>query len=497
MKNTLFVLLSLLLVSACTTETVSDAKLESVQPDIYPDYLGVTIPVNIAPLCFNMADETALLIDAVVTDRHGNTLHCQDEESADFDIDDWHELLSQNRGDSLSVTVSAKFEDGWHTYQSFPIYVSPDSIDYGICYRLIAPGYEVWSKMGIYERDLSSFDERALIENTQFKGCVNCHSFNRGNPASMSLHIRGPHGATLLRLNDGPVDAYNTKTDQTLGLCVYPYWHPSGRYIAYSTNTTNQLFHSADSNRIEVFDKASDLQVYDTEKNELLLSPLLKQDAVYETFPVFSADGRSLYFCAARALPEESYQLDSIRYNLCRIDFDPVTGKYGSRIDTIINAEAQHKSITFPRPSYDGRFLCYTLADYGQFSIWHHEADLYLLDLTTGQSRPMDEANSADTESFHNWSTNSRWLVFSSRRDDGLFTRPYFSHIDAKGNVSKAFMLPQRNPRRFYRDRFLSFNVPDFIIRPTAFDGRKASRIITNESRKNFGVRKDVTSQGQ
>ena len=203
--------------------------------------------------------------------------------------------------------------------------------------------------MGIYERDLSTFDERPLIENTQFEGCVNCHSFNRGNPADMSLHIRGPHSATLLRHSqssslssippsdgrsslssipppdgrsplssippsDGrsslssipppnrratPFTAYNTKTDQTLGLCVYPYWHPSGRYIAYSTNTTRQLFHSADPNRIEVFDEASDLQVYDVEKNELLLSPLLKQDSIYETYPVFSADGRSLYFCAA------------------------------------------------------------------------------------------------------------------------------------------------------------------------------------------------------
>ena len=489
MKKISYTILSLLLFTACTSETVSDARQEKEQPHIYPDYLGVTIPVNIAPLCFSMADEEALCIDAVVTDNHGHDLHSQGEESVDFDIDDWHELLGQNKGDSLSVTVSAKYADGWHTYRSFSIYVSPDSIDYGICYRLIEPGYEVWSKMGIYERDLSSFDERALIENTQFEGCVNCHSFNRGNPADMSLHIRGAHGATLLRHNDSDLTAYNTKTEKTLGLCVYPYWHPSGRYIAYSTNSTSQVFHSASHNRIEVFDTASDLQVYDVEKNELVLSSLLKQDSIYETYPVFSADGRSLYFCSARAIPEDSHQLDSIRYNLCRIDFDPETGNFGNRIDTIINAEAQRKSVSFPRPSYDGRFLCYTLSDYGQFSIWHHEADLYLLDLANGESRPMTKANSKDTESFHNWSSNSRWMVLSSRRDDGLFTRPYFCHVDEKGNVSKAFMLPQRNPRSFYRERFLSFNAPDFIIRPTEFDGHKASGIINDEARKDFGVR--------
>ena len=483
-------LMGLMGLIGCASETVSDAKQENALPQIYPDYLGVTIPVNIAPLNFNIADEKAVCIDAVITDRHGNSLHSQGEESVDFDIDDWHQLLAQNPGDSLSVTVSAKYDDGWHTYRSFAIYVSSDSIDYGLCYRLIAPGYEVWSKMGIYERDLSSFDERALIENTQFEGCVNCHSFNRGNPADMSLHIRGPHGATLLRKDYGPVTAYNTKTPETLGLCVYPYWHPSGRYIAYSTNTTRQLFHSADPNRIEVFDEASDLQVYDVEKNELLLSPLLKQDSIYETYPVFSADGRSLYFCAAQAQPEGSHQLDSIRYNLCRIDFDPTTGTFGSTIDVIVDAAAQKKSVSFPRPSYDGRFLCYTLSDYGQFSIWHHEADLYLLDLSgEGRIRPLTQANSPDTESFHNWSTNSRWLVLSSRRDDGLYTRSYFCHVDANGVATKAFMLPQRNPRRFYRDRFLSFNVPDFIAGPTRFDSRQASRVIRDESRKDFGVR--------
>lgn len=489
MKKALYFLL-LFMLFACTTETVKDAIQEATQPQIYPDYTDVTIPVNIAPLNFCMTDEEATLVDAVITDSKGNTIHSQGEEATDFDLDDWHSMLSQNCGDSLTVTVSAKYSDGWHTYRPFSICVSPDSIDYGICYRLIEPGYEVWSKMGIYERDLSSFDERALIENTQFEGCVNCHSFNRGNPDEMSLHIRGGHSATLLRSKNNPLSALNTQTDETLGFCVYPYWHPSGRYVAYSTNTTNQLFHIADRNRIEVFDSASDIQIYDVENNELLLTPLLKQDSIYETYPVFSADGRSLYFCAARALPENNHQLDSIHYNLCRIDFEPETGEFGTRIDTIINAEAQHKSVSFPRPSYDGRFLCYTLSDYGQFSIWHHEADLYLLDLSTGQTAPMHGANSEDTESYHGWSTNSRWMVLSSRRDDGLYTRPYFCHIDTKGRVRKAFMLPQQNPRRFYRERFFSFNVPDFIIRPTRFDGHEASRLINDDKRKDFGVRK-------
>ena len=60
MKRILYILMVLtgLMGFMGCTETVSDAKQETVQPDIYPDYIGVTIPVNIAPLNFNMADET-------------------------------------------------------------------------------------------------------------------------------------------------------------------------------------------------------------------------------------------------------------------------------------------------------------------------------------------------------------------------------------------------------------------------------------------------------
>ena len=85
-------LMGLMGLIGCASETVSDAKQENALPQIYPDYLGVTIPVNIAPLNFNIADEKAVCIDAVITDRHGNSLHSQGEESVDFDMDDWHQL---------------------------------------------------------------------------------------------------------------------------------------------------------------------------------------------------------------------------------------------------------------------------------------------------------------------------------------------------------------------------------------------------------------------
>lgn len=492
--STHILLIFLLLLTACG-EKVHDAKQEAKLPEIFPDYTGVTIPVGIAPLNFCMFDRTVQMVDAVVSDGRGNQLSGHGEETTDFDIDKWHDIVSQNVGDSLQVVVSAKYEDGWHTYLPFTIYISRDSIDYGVVYRKLEPGYEVYSKMGIYERDLSSFKETALIENTQFSGCVNCHSFNRCDPTNMSLHIRGSHGATLLRI-DGKMDAYNTTTTKTLGSCVYPYWHPGGRYIMYSTNTTQQVFHVRDSNRIEVYDQDSDLLLYDTEKNELVINPLLSREDAMETFPSFSADGRTLYYVQATALPANSRDIDNLHYNLCSISFDASTGTFGSKVDTILMAESLNRTVTMPRPSYDGRFMIFTMADYGQFPIWHREADLYMvpmddlkLPIADVEKYKMRTVNSDDTDSYHSWSRNSRWIVFSSRRGDGLFTRLYFSHIDENGKDTKPFLLPQANPRRFYDELFLSYNVPDFVSVAVNFDDKKAEKLINDGKRVQMGVR--------
>jgi hypothetical protein len=68
--------------------------------------------------------------------------------------------------------------------------------------------------------------------------------------------------------------------------------------------------------------------------------------------------------------------------------------------------------------------------------------------------------NSSATDSYHSWSSNGRWLAFSSKRTDGLTARLFFSYIDSEGNASKPFIMPQKDPG-FY-DRFLkSYNVPE------------------------------------
>ena len=476
MKRTLYMLTGMIMLVSCYRFDPSEARY--TDGPIWPDYMDVTVPVGIAPLnfCYTSPDGPV----PVTTFSYGDISISIKGREVVWKDREWKKLLEAAEGEDITVK-STILPEPW------TIHVSADEIDYGINYRLIAPGYEVYSKMGIYERSLSDYKEKALIENTQFDGCVNCHSYNRGNPEDYSLHIRGAHGATLLNIK-GTMDAYNTKTDNTLGFCVYPYWHPSGEYIAYSTNNTRQGFHVLSDKLIEVFDLDSDLQVYDIDDNTLITSPSVKEQDVWETFPAFSADGRTLYFCAAapRPIPSET---DQIRYNLCSVDFDPATGNIGSEIDTLIFAEGMGKSVSFPKPSYDGKFIVYTLSEYGNFSIWHHEADLWILDLETGQSRPLEKANSNDTESYHSWSSNSRWLLFSSRRDDGLYTRPYFTHIDENGQESKPFMLPQKHPLHYYNYLNRSYNVPEFVTGPVELDRIKAEKKINSSDRVQFGFR--------
>ncbi len=485
MKRTLSLLITATLVLAACSPKARNASQVAARPDIYPDYVGVTIPTGISPLDFTVKGTDGL--DVVLKSPDGKTLRSGGKTSTKFPIKKWARLLQKSIGDSVMVSVSARKNGKWESYEPFGMYVSPDPIDYGLDYRLLEPGYEIYSHMGIYERELSTFKQRAIIENTQFDGCVNCHSFNHNDPSAMSLHIRGKHGATLLQF-DGKLAAYNTKTDSTLGFCVYPYWHPSGNYIAFSTNSTRQGFHVQPDKIIEVFDLDSDMQVYDVRNNQIITAPQIKREGIWESFPAFTPDGRTLYFTAAKAIAIPG-ELTQSHYNLMKVSFDPETGTIGNDVELVIDAASMSKSVCFPKPSYDGRYLMYTLCDYGTFSIWHHESDLWLLDLLTGETRPIDEVNSDDTDSYHNWSSNSRWFVFSSRRDDGLFTRPYIAHFDENGVAGKPFMLPQRDPANYYEDLFRSFNVPEFVTGPVKMNKIRAQKAINAPERVQFGFR--------
>ena len=461
-------------------ETVVNPEILYVMPDIFPDYTGVTIPATIAPMNFSVVGSHDRLHLRAEGGKDG-LLEITATKFISFPRRKWKRLLAKNIGDTIRFTLSVKSEGKWKQYQPFSMYVSPHSIDYGLVYRLIAPGYEIYSRMGIYQRNLSNFRQRPILVNTAVPGsCMNCHSFNQTRAQEMSLHVRGTHAGTIIK-NQENLKIVDTRTNETISAGVYPYWHPSGRFIAYSVNITRQAFHSTREKLIEVLDLASDIVVYDLETNEIFSSDLL-MTSNFETFPSFSPDGKTLYFSSAveQNLPDD---FNKVRYNLLSISFDACTRTFGTRVDTLIRADTMGKSVSFPKPSFDGRFIIYTLLNYGNFGIWHKEADLYILDLEDLTTRELTEVNSPYADSYHSWSSNSRWIVFGSRRMDGLYTHPYIAAIDENGQAGKPFLLPQRNPK-IYLESLYSYNVTEFIDSPVRLNANRVARRLMSLERE-------------
>jgi Tol biopolymer transport system component len=283
---------------------------------------------------------------------------------------------------------------------------------------------------------------------------------------------------------DGQLEVLAARNEELGGSMVYPFWHPTGKYIAYSTNQTRQNFHQLSDLRVEVYDETSDVIVYHVELREIILDSIVSQKDRLENYPVFSPDGKTLYYCEAQRVDSVWINYQQIKYNICRIGFDPNTGKLEGTVDTVVNVRSGGKSAVMPRVSYDGRFLLYTLCDYGCFPIWHPESDLWMMNLESGDSFPLDNANSTDAESFHNWSLNSRWIVFTSRRDDGLYTKLYLAHIREDGRADKAFCLPQYNPQEYDAETIWSFNTPDFSIAPICLEKKNLYNQILSRNRE-------------
>ena len=430
-------------------------------PNIYPDYKEVNIPYNIAPLNFRIDDD----IDksyVQVTDDSGSITEFYGENHIEFPEGTWKKILQANKGKSLSISVATKKDENWTQWASFPIFINDQAIDSHLVYRLIEPGYEKWHIIGIYQRNLESFEETPIIKNNMTGyNCINCHSFCMNDPNQMMFHMRATHGGTYV-IQDEKISKLNTKTEQTISNMTYPFWHPSGNFITTSVNDIKQFFHSVKEKKMEVFDLESDVIVYDVQNKEILSKASLITKEHFETFPSFSPDGKWLYFCSTPA-QEMPNNYDKVRYNLCRVAFDAEKKEFVMPIDTLVRADSL--SSTMPRISPNGRFLMYTETAYGQFPIWHTGAELRMIDLENRQSIDMSTMNSPDTESYHSWSSNSQWVVFSTRRDNGLYTLPYICHIDKNGKPSKPFLLPQENPDT-YDYLLYSYNIPELTTGP-------------------------------
>ncbi|MBP3777784.1 MAG: hypothetical protein J6I38_01300, partial [Prevotella sp.] len=73
--------------------------------------------------------------------------------------------------------------------------------------------------------------------------------------------------------------------------------------------------------------------------------------------------------------------------------------------------------------------------------------------------------------------------------EDGMYTKLYLATIDEQGRVSKPFLLPQRHPRKFYREMMDAYNCPDFTKSKVELDAHEAYRQVFDNKREHVKIR--------
>ncbi|MHB8897164.1 MAG: TolB family protein [Thermoguttaceae bacterium] len=459
-------------------------------PSIRPDYCGIVIPPNIAPLNFVVGEAGT---DCVVR------ISGQRGESAEVRARDgriaipagwWRRLLEANRGGEISMVVCVCDGGGkWTRFRPIVNTIAESEIDNYVFYRLIKPIHTVYREVNLYQRDVRSFTESPVVTNRAFGGvCVNCHTPAVNHPDRMLLQTRGAkegvnysgtivvRGGRVARVDTSSLARGDESNRGRIGKAMagYSAWHPNGQVVAYSANDISQFFHAVGEVR-DVLDSESDLAMYHVDSDTVTTCPQISQPERLETFPTWSPDGRFLYFCGADPVPQERYK--EIRYDLMRIGYDPETGNWGD-LETVLSAKETGMSCTEPRVSPDGRWLLFCMSEYGSFPVYQASSDLWMLDLQTGAHHRL-AVNSPRSESWHSWSSNSRWIAFASKRTDGLFARIYISFVDESGQAHKPLVLPQEDPT-FYDRLTKTYNVPELAPQPAPLDSRILGRAIRN-----------------
>ncbi len=210
---------------------------------------------------------------------------------------------------------------------------------------------------------------------------------------------------------------------------------------------------------------------YDRQEQRFGKLPGASEADLVQSNPVWSPDGKELVFARAKAydisrllklgvtvltpqdVPEFFGGGQKFKYDLYRIPFN---GGAGGTPVPVEGASGNGRSNYFPRYSPDGKWLVFTQAE--SFMLLQPDAALYIMPAAGGTPRKL-RCNRDSMNSWHSWSSNSRWLVFSSKIN-GAYTQLFLTHIDAEGNDTPPVLLEQFTAP----DR--AANIPEFVALP-------------------------------
>jgi len=334
--------------------------------------------------------------------------------------------------------------------------VSSDPADNYIVYRSVSPPFSSFKTPDIFIRDIRE-DKPKLFLSARREYCMNCHTFSSkaGNQGKLGLQVRCLGKASqklktyLAVYNLDQKKGFKIQLPFEIQMSTFMAWSPDGNRLAYSANQKVAALKPVLYETQLAGMAASDIAIYDCARNETYLLPGASDPTQLEVYPEWTPDGNSLIFSRAPVGPHPVHLL----FDLYILSLAP-----GSKSPArpIPGASGNGRSNYFPHFSPDGQWLSFCRSDGGD--LIRSSSDIYLLsgDLQ-GEAKRLECNCDYAADSWHSWSSNSRWLVFASKREGGVYAYLYLTHIDEQGRASPAVPLPVKGKP------FASFNIPEFI----------------------------------
>ncbi len=334
--------------------------------------------------------------------------------------------------------------------------ISRDPADNYIVYRLVSPPFSSAKTPDLFARDIRE-DEPELFLSARRKYCVNCHCFSskQGNTGKVSLQVRSLAAAgEKLPVYLGVYDidkrsGYRVQLPFEIQMTTYMAWSPDNEKLAFSANQKIAALKPILYETQLAGMSTSDIAIYDTTRNEAYLLPGASDPNMLEVYPRWSPDQSLIVFSRSPVGDHPAY----ILYDLYAA---PVDGGKESAAFPIEDAVDNGRSNYFPRFSPDGKWFSFCQCDGGD--LIRSSSDIYLKagDLK-GPAHRLECNVPYAADSWHSWSSNSRWLVWASKREGGIYAYLYLTHIDEEGHDSPAIRLPMK------KKPHASFNIPEFV----------------------------------
>ena len=331
---------------------------------------------------------------------------------------------------------------------------SEHPVDHYVVYRLVSPQFQAQKTPDTFIRDLRSFRVKMFLSARQ-RYCFSCHTFSSktGTEGMMSIKMRftagkeKPSGLGVVDMASGK--GWKVQFPFAHKGFTYMGWNAEGDKLVVSANqaftSSRPLIHETQ----ELEYSASDIAVYDLAQDRVALLPGASSPDYLEIYPSWTPEGRRIVFSRVKARVSARI----MQFDLYVVDYND--GEGGTPV-AVEGASQNGKSNYYARYAPDGKWMSFCMADQG--SLVESSSDLYVLpgDLRGPAHRLACNAAYA-ADSWHSWSSNSRWLVFASKRDDGIYARLYLTQIDEEGYASPAVRVPVKD------SPLESFNLPEFL----------------------------------